>query len=192
VLFNKKFGIPYNGKSPKIRKYERAAHSRRKRISIVQKFNDCQLLHKMRYIIERFYFFGKELQQKEVQQRLIERQKKTLHYMRKTIALPCNGQRTKTNARTAKRGRVFTEEAKSFLQLLSTHQRLGYVGYIKNLTVFREKIKKFRIMKDLMQQRRFKRKPKDISLEEHYDKVYERVISEKKRKKNKGTRPQNL
>jgi len=60
LLFDKKFGVPgkFHWRTPRIRKIERPAHSRRLVISIVQQFNDCVLLPKMRAVVDNNYTFG--------------------------------------------------------------------------------------------------------------------------------------
>jgi len=191
LFFDKKFGITPFSHWPTlhVRDLERAALSRRWPISIIQKFNDCLLLTKMRNIIDENYIFGETLQKKRQTLLTLKSKVSSYHVFRRIIGLPIRGQRTKTNARTAKRKRNLSNPViVRILRQLSTHQKLSTVVYARALAQVNQEIKKFRFIQELKQLSRYRPKGGQSrspgSIERHYEKIYKKIMAAKKRKKN--------
>jgi ribosomal protein S13 len=187
-VFDKKFGAPgiKHWSTPRIRRLERPAHSKRKRIAIVQQFNDCLLLGKMRAIVENFYFFGSELQKKNALFIARKQASGTYQSLRTLIGLPCKGQRSKTNARTCKRLRVLSTDIEKLLTRLSVQQSKAKMFYAKKLASSRDETQKTRVLRDLMQQKRYRPTAKTLDVDKHYEDVYNKIISTKRKKKNRS------
>jgi hypothetical protein len=191
LLFDKKFGFPgtFHWRTPRIRKIERPAHSRRHLIAIVQQFNDCVLLPKMRSIVDNNYIFGSDLEDKIKKFLLTKKKSETLQCIKTIIGLPCRGQRTKTNANTCKKKFKKTQqknmEAQKYLQLISQHRSLSLITYAKTLSNKHKEMSKFRQISELMRQRRYSQPSSSTKSNlEHYEEIYAKINRAKKWKKN--------
>jgi len=189
-FFDKRFGItPFScWPTMRIRDLERAAKSNRRPIAIVQKFNDCLLLAKMRHIIDHNYVFGESVERKRQGYLALKAQVNSYHEFRRLIGLPIRGQRSKTNARTTKKKRNLSSPiAIKVLHQLSRHQKLAVLTYTRALGQVNKDIKKFRFIQELKQLARYRPKGgqsrSPASIERHYDKIYKKIMDSKKRKK---------
>ena len=195
LFFDKRFGVtPFScWPTMRVRDLERPAKSRRKPISIVQKFNDCLLLAKMRHIIDSNYIFGETVQRKRQLHLALKAKVPSYHEFRRLIGLPIRGQRSKTNARTTKNKRNLSNPiAIKILRQLSTHQKLAVLTYTRALAQVNKDIKKFRFIQELKQLSRYRPKGgqsrSPASIERHYEKIYKKIMAAKKRKKNTSKR----
>jgi hypothetical protein len=195
LFFDKRFGLtPFSfWPTMRVRDLERPAQSRRKRISIVQKFNDCLLLTKMRNIIDSNYTFGDSVKRTRDLILVSRSQLNSYHEFRRLIGLPIRGQRSKTNARTVKNKRNLSSPTTiKILRQLSTHQKLSVLTYTRALAQVNQDIKKFRFIQELKQLSRYRPKGgqsrSPASIERHYEKIYKKIMAAKKRKKNPSKR----
>ena len=190
--FAKYMGIPKNKhcKVPHIKTLSDGRPSS-KRVRFFPKYSFAEphmiKVVRIKYVLDKFYIFGSRLLDIVGIRSLKNNSVQNYRYLRKIVGLPCNGQRSKTNAQTTKKRcrsllKQYPQRTRLYfkiLRLMCMHQSKDIIKYAQKLKEEREEMIKLRVIRELQGTRRYRHKSSQDP-EEHYETIYSQIKNRKR------------